>query len=272
MDQVKELAARMTKTAFYDYRKVTHFENAVAKRIVPFWTFTARNIPYWFNKITTPGSAKGLAAVDRVRTSIGERLSIEQEQGLPPYRRDVPYRSVPAKDMLSNKYIDVSKMSSFYELLQPRKGLTGFNPLLKNPIEGLSNISWFTGQPLSPTTGLSNVDERNQSLLESGKTYMYDRGRTYYKLQKKLGIDLGMRKDFEGKQHYAITGMMPRLNKAIELLLPMMGGIDNIMKFVDQNKSLPEFMLKEGLTPIKEYNQSIDSQEYNQLLKKMQRE
>lgn len=141
-------AARIIREAHFDYTDLTEFEQRTMKSIVPFYTWTRKNVPYQIKKIVTrPGR---VAVYQKVATNA------EKASGNDGYNGplSVALQGKPLAFRIGDTYVnpaiglqDLYTTNPFTD--QGRQGLIGMmNPGAKIALELLQNKSTFTGQPI----------------------------------------------------------------------------------------------------------------------------
>lgn len=136
-------ALKLAETAGFDYRALTRFESQIMRRIIPFYSFTRKNIelqlktlgenPQRINQILKFFENIGVATG-------GGALSEEEKQNLPDYiKQSLAIKLPDTKDGLK-QYITSfgTPIEQFGQLFGANKVLTAIsqmNPLLKVPVE-----------------------------------------------------------------------------------------------------------------------------------------
>lgn len=149
-------AARITKLALFDYANLTKFEKEFMRRVVPFYTFTRKNLELQVNTLMTrPGN---IAAQIRGVQTLGEAfggapLTEEEIKKLPEWAR-AGYKLVVGRQ---GSHITLLKTigTPLEETLsrtsaQANVGL--ISPLIKTPLEWATGYSFFHGRPISEVT------------------------------------------------------------------------------------------------------------------------
>lgn len=149
-------AADSVSKYLFNYNDLTHFEKTFMKRLMPFYTFTRKNIPLQLEKLVTePGKLtkipKGIAAVDTLTEAPDETY-------LPDWIKDsanvrVPFDEDPSYFLLDNwiSSVDLLNLSSPEEI-----GTTAINllsPFIKTPVELATNFDLFKREPISEYEG-----------------------------------------------------------------------------------------------------------------------
>lgn len=149
-----EHAAQMTKQALFDYQNLTPFEKNAVRRVIPFYTYTRKNVELMANTLLhQPGR------IDSFRNAIqnigdvfgGGNLSDQERAMLPSWMRD------GLTVVLGRQGEKVSLLTSLQTPIeQPFQALStlygSMNPLIKLPIEQTTGYSFFYGKPLSQVT------------------------------------------------------------------------------------------------------------------------
>lgn len=149
-----EHAAFQTKQFLFDYQNLTHFERNVMKRLLPFYTFSRKNLELQIKTLLTkPGRISSQFTAVRTVSDVfgGGSLTDDEIDNLPKWMRD-SHSLVFNRD--KNIITTVSTLGTPLE--QPFEQLSnvvgGFNPLIKGPIELMTNYSFFHGRPISQVT------------------------------------------------------------------------------------------------------------------------
>lgn len=136
-------AARFTNRHLFDYGDLTQFEKSVLRRVLPFYTFTARNFPQQVRALLErPGKYANLEKVreEAQRTSdvpegYERFLRRFEQQGLPipvPGQKNLLYLKLPAMDL---GRLSVSDQGNYLMAM--------LTPVLKAPVEYTQNYNFF---------------------------------------------------------------------------------------------------------------------------------
>jgi len=135
---VKE-ALLLAEKAGFDYKMLTKFESQILRRIVPFYSFTRKNIELQLK--TLGENPQRINQIIRSIENIGAEVSPEEKQGLPEYLKQSLGISL-GKDAESGltRYVSSfgTPIEAFTQLFKPNTVLTVIsqtNPLIKAPIE-----------------------------------------------------------------------------------------------------------------------------------------
>lgn len=152
-----ELAAARTKQFLFDYGNLTNFEKTFARRLIPFYTFTRKNLELQAQSLmTTPGRvAAEVSGLQNLGDTISgnNKLSPAEEAALPDWIKAGIY------SVTSKKGEDVNVQSGFaspieqpFAALQPNAILGSLSPIIRVPMEQATGYSFFQGKPLSQIT------------------------------------------------------------------------------------------------------------------------
>lgn len=142
-----EKAAKDVKKYLFDYSDLTDMERNVFKRIMPFYTWTRKNLPLQAAMlIQSPTKA---SSIDKVRKAIEQQMSGEKvdRELLPEWLKDgYPVFLGEDADGVQN-FFNLSGFLPTVDLGQianPQDtALSNISPLIKTPIEMLTNYDWY---------------------------------------------------------------------------------------------------------------------------------
>lgn len=146
-------AADKALEAHIDYGDLTKFEKTVMRRAAPFYTFTARALPFQAKTLVTrPGK---IANIEKIREAAGSSLGLADygNSGFSEYKQ----RQIPIPVKINGKVYGLSAglpLNLLNELpagTNPQKYLEELfhfggslaNPVFKNPVEYFNNYSFF---------------------------------------------------------------------------------------------------------------------------------
>lgn len=154
------MAARQTKQFLFDYSNLTNFERNVLRRIMPFYTFTRKNIELQARAlITTPGRIA--AEVHTASTlgeiiSGGESLTDAEKEKLPDWIKSgmtiLTKKNGSQVNILRNLG---TPLEAPFMMMQANNVLGSVSPLLRVPVELAGGYNFFAGKPLSEVTNAS---------------------------------------------------------------------------------------------------------------------
>lgn len=173
LGELKELAAQISKDTFFDYQEtIGHFEQAVMKRFLPFYSFYKLNAQFYGNMLLDPKQMGRLSKVQAGFDNIGETVDNEEMEGIPSYFKNQNPRSL-GRDKFGRKYA-ITPGFSAYDALRSfnPEGLAfeigdKFSPILKTAYELISGRNLFTDGELYPSNS------------RDGKAYLFSRGFIY---------------------------------------------------------------------------------------------
>lgn len=152
-----ELAASRTKQFLFDYGALTNFEKTFMRRIIPFYTFTRKNLELQVRSLlTTPGR---IAAEVHSISNLGDvmsgnaKLSAAEQAALPDWIKSgaqiVANKQGENVTLLQGLPLPIEQP---FKALAPNAILGSVSPLLRVPIEQATGYSFFQGKPLSDIT------------------------------------------------------------------------------------------------------------------------
>jgi hypothetical protein len=158
-----EEAARHAAKFHFDYANLSEFERKVARRVVPFYTFSARNIPLQAKMLLKkPGK---YAAYQKVREEAANASGQQPgyETNLAPWEQrnaPIPVR-IGGKNVTLSAGLPLTDLNEFPNLAHParladeymNKGMSLVTPILKDPVEFMNNYSFFFRGPIRRPTG-----------------------------------------------------------------------------------------------------------------------
>ncbi len=150
------LAAKRTKQFLFDYQNLTAFEKTFLRRIIPFYTFTRKNIELQAKTLlTAPGRiAAEITALTTLGDVIaGQKLSDEDMDALPDW---VKTGIILLKSKKGNTVEILGSLGTPieqpFQQFQPNILLGSISPLIRVPIEQMTGYSFFHGKAMSDVT------------------------------------------------------------------------------------------------------------------------
>ncbi len=205
---INEMAADLVKKTFFDYGDVTHFEKAVFARMIPFYSFYSKNLPYWIKAAIDPEKVGRVVAMEKARRNIGEDPSAFDKEGMTPYLENAGPRKLGRTESGDTRYgiVPGGSMYDALRMLNPKDLKDQFiekaNPVPKAIYELISGNDLFDGQKLYP------------SASEKHKKFLFSRGHKY----AALGIP-GVELDAKGNP-YATSDAVVFFDKVFSTALP----------------------------------------------------
>lgn len=134
---IKE-ALRLAERAGFDYRKLTAFESQVMRRLVPFYSFTRKNIELQLK--TLGENPQRINQVLAFFNNMGEQPTGDEKQSLPEYLKNaigIKMADTPEglKQYISSFGTPVEAFAQLFNTNSVLFGLSQTNPLIKAPIE-----------------------------------------------------------------------------------------------------------------------------------------
>lgn len=161
------LAATRAKQFLFDYQNLSPFEKSFMKRIVPFYTFTRKNLELQARALATvPGrvatEVKALQTVGDILSG-GQEITEDDKKRLPDWIKQ-------GIGILANKKGEtLTILGSFqtpleqpFQALQPNQIMGSISPFIRVPIEQATGYNFFYGKALSEVdnaAGFKNAPE-----------------------------------------------------------------------------------------------------------------
>jgi hypothetical protein len=133
-----EDALMIAEKAGFDYRALTRFESQILRRVIPFYSFTRKNIELQMK--TLGENPQRINQVLNFFENIGEQPSQEEKEGLPDYIKESIGVKLPDTADGLKQYINSfgTPIESFAQLFNKDivlQTISQMNPLIKAPIE-----------------------------------------------------------------------------------------------------------------------------------------
>lgn len=165
------LAAQRTKQFLFDYNSLTGFERGVMRRIIPFYTFTRKNLELQVRGLlTTPGrTAAQLTALGNLGQTIsgGQSLTDQEKAALPDWIKSginiLTKKNGETVNILSSLGTPIENP---FQALQMNQLLGSVSPIIRVPVEQASGYSFFQGKPLSDVTNAAAFKNAPQALKD----------------------------------------------------------------------------------------------------------
>lgn len=164
------LAVARTKQFLFDYQYLTPFERNVMRRILPFYSFTRKNLEA---QVTTLLHAPGRTAAQLTALTTlsdvwsGGSLTDAEKEALPDWVKS-GIGIVTKKD---GKNVEItgslgSPIEAIFSQAQPNVLLSSISPIPRLPVELASGYSFFQGKPLSDVTNASQYENAPQAIKD----------------------------------------------------------------------------------------------------------
>lgn len=134
---IKE-ALNLAETAGFDYRALTRFESQIMRRIIPFYSFTRKNIELQLK--TLGHNPQRIQQVLSVIKNLGIAPSEEESQNLPGYITEalsikIGMSKEGLQEYIANFGTPIESFANLFDDKQILRTISQFNPLIKVPIE-----------------------------------------------------------------------------------------------------------------------------------------
>lgn len=135
-------ALKLAETAGFDYRALTQFESQIMRRLIPFYSFTRKNIELQLK--TLGENPQRINQVMRffgnVGSAIGGSMSEEEKQNLPTFIKEslgVKLQDTPEglKQYISSFGTPIEAFTSLFGSNPILRAISMTNPIIKTPIE-----------------------------------------------------------------------------------------------------------------------------------------
>lgn len=150
------LAAQRTKQFLFDYQNLTPFEKNFMRRVMPFYTFTRKNLELQVRSLlTTPGrTAAQFKAIDTLGdVFFAGDLTDEEYAALPDWVKSgiglLADRRGSTLEIMTGFGTPIEQP---FQQFQPNVLLGSISPLVRAPVEAMTGYSFFQGKMLSDVT------------------------------------------------------------------------------------------------------------------------
>ncbi len=165
-----QLAAQRTKQFLFDYQNLSEFERRVLRRIIPFYTFSRKNMELQVRTLfSKPGRIAGeIRAVQTIGDALGAgNLTEEEKQKLPDWMQN----GLNALVERDGSHITVlssigSPIEQIFQQVQPNQALASVSPLIRLPVELMSGYSFFHGKSISEVTNAATFKDAPQVIKD----------------------------------------------------------------------------------------------------------
>jgi len=149
-------AGESVKKYLFDYKDLTRLEKDVFKRLMPFYTFTRKNIPLQIETLIKDPSRQ--TKLIKLKNNVEVYAGDDQTSGLlPEYMQNASPVFIGKKDG-KLRYIKLEGFlptADLNRLSQPAQELLALvSPIIKAPTEQTLNYNFFFGQPLTRQKGI----------------------------------------------------------------------------------------------------------------------
>ena len=149
-----QAAAMRTKKYLFDYQDLTDVEKGLLRRVVPFWTWTRKNVPLALETLVTqPGKVSALGKVQaEAEKQIEEGLDRKYVSDFIRDGLGVPMRKGEGGKVeyfLMKGWVPTADLAK----IDPQEMFGMLHPALKAPIEQAMNKNVFSGRPIERFPG-----------------------------------------------------------------------------------------------------------------------
>lgn len=184
-------AANWVKRAHFDYEDLTPAEQKYFKLVMPFYTWTRKNLPYQLTQIVSrPGKYDTFAKVVRTSNELATgdpNTEATQENFLPTWMQESYGFRVPGGGKSGNFLLPQIGVADLQKIEHPSNLITQmWGPQFKIPFELATGTNTFTGQPIQGTHPRNPVSGFGADVLKLlpgsnvGQTSRNVRGQTVY--------------------------------------------------------------------------------------------
>lgn len=173
-------AIKFTEGSLFNYSDLTHFENTYLKRIIPFYTFMKKNAIFSANVfMNDPRKVTAMYKFNNAYMRNFKEVTNTTESQIPDYAFDSGY--IPSTLLSKNETISMFKLSNpvyagLDTLLSPVSAMKqGLNPMIKTPIEMMTNTQLYNGMPMYDTASdTANFDYVKTIMSSLGFNWMFN--------------------------------------------------------------------------------------------------
>lgn len=147
-------AAEYVRMVLFDPKDLSQFEKNVMRRIIPFYTFTKKNLMYHLKNITQ--NTKRYRNVNRMLDMAYDLVGADQADA-PEYQIDnmyipIPFTGKDGKFLTFKANLPQSDLNEWID--DPlRRLMSSLTPVLRTPYEIVTNQQVYTGMPISEFDG-----------------------------------------------------------------------------------------------------------------------
>lgn len=153
-------ALKIAENAGFDYRALTRFESQIMRRLVPFYSFTRKNIELQLR--TLRDNPQRINQVFRFFQNLGEPVSAEEKNALPDYIKESLGIKLEDTEGGLKQYI-----SSFGTPIEAFAQLFGTNPVLRS----ISQMNPILKVPIEIGTGRDSFRQRDLKEVYDAREY-----------------------------------------------------------------------------------------------------
>ena len=148
-------ALKLAERAGFDYRMLTPFESKVMRRLIPFYSFTRKNLELQLRTLGENPQRinQVLRSLENASELFGGKLTEEEKAGLPDYLKEqISVKTGETKDGLpevaAGFQTPIEQPGSILGENPIRRIFSNLNPLIKAPIERAVDMDFFRNRDL----------------------------------------------------------------------------------------------------------------------------
>ena len=148
-------ALKLAERAGFDYRMLTPFESKVLRRLVPFYSFTRKNIELQLRTLGENPQRinQVIRSLENASELFGGKLTEEEKAGLPDYLKEqISIKTGETKDGLpevaAGFQTPIEQPGSILGENPIRRIFSNLNPLVKAPLERAVDLDFFRNRDL----------------------------------------------------------------------------------------------------------------------------
>lgn len=131
-------ALKLSEMAGFDYRRLTQFESQIMRRIIPFYSFTRKNIELQLK--TLGENPQRINQIMKLIENIGDKPTEEEKAGLPGYIQEgfaikLPDSVKGLKQYITSLGTPIEQFTGLFKAKTVMGLISQMNPVLKTPIE-----------------------------------------------------------------------------------------------------------------------------------------
>lgn len=154
-DKTVKEALKLAERAGFDYRALTPFESKVLRRIIPFYSFTRKNIELQLRTLGENPQRinQVIKSLENVSEIFGGKLTEEEKAGLPDYLKEqITIKTGVSKgglpEVAAGFQTPIEQPGAILGSNPIRRVFAMLNPLAKAPIERSINLDFFRNREL----------------------------------------------------------------------------------------------------------------------------
>ena len=137
-------ALKLAEKAGFDYRALTGFESKVLRRIIPFYSFTRKNVELQLR--TLGENPQRIANIMKLMRDAGN-VSGEELGGLPEYAKE-QFTAKIGNDFIVGFGTPIEQLGQIFGKNPIRRWASMMNPIVKLPLERAMGKDFFRDRPL----------------------------------------------------------------------------------------------------------------------------